>query len=92
MFECDCDESPAIDNTEMAEIIVMRAYVQLPLMPRQADGCWMAPLKRLGNRELRLVEHVSETVGEPVLRVEMFDRWTMSVFESRVYQNWPGKH
>ena len=83
MPECNPGESSAIDNAEMAELIVMRAYVRLPLMHRQADGCWIAPLKRRGDCELRLVEHVSETVGEPVLRVEMFDRRTQWVIESR---------
>ena len=86
MPECNPGGSAAIYNAEMAEIIVMRAYVRLPLMRRQADGCWIASLKRLGDCELRLVEHVRETVGEPVLRVEMFDRrtqWVVRVATAR---------
>jgi hypothetical protein len=85
MARFDLVENPSsvIDHAVMAEIIVMRAYVRLPLMRRQADGCWVAPLKRVGDCELRLVEQVGESAGEPVLRVEMMDRRTKLVVDSR---------
>jgi hypothetical protein len=73
----------AVDHAETAEMTVMRAYIQLPLQRRGADGGWVAHLKRVGDRELRLVEAVRETPGKPVLRVEMFDARTQSVVESR---------
>ena len=63
--------------------IVMHAYVQLPLLPRRPDGSWVAPLKRMGDREFRLVESVAASPEQTVLRVEMLDRRTQSVIESR---------
>ena len=54
--------------------IVLHAYVQLPLFTREGNGSWVAPLKRFKMCELRLVECVAATAGEPVLRVELVDR------------------
>ena len=67
----------------LAESIVMQAYVQLPLLPRQLDGRWIALLKRWGDHELRLVERVPTGGGQSPLQVELFDRRTQSVLESR---------
>jgi hypothetical protein len=63
--------------------IVLHAYVQLPLFTREDNGSWVAPLKRFKMCELRLVECVAATAGEPVLRVELVDRRSQSVVESR---------
>ena len=70
-------------NDDHAESIVLQAYLQLPLLPRQVDGSWVAPLKRCGRCELRLVERVAATPAEPVLRVELFDVQTQTAIESR---------
>jgi hypothetical protein len=63
--------------------IVLHAYLQLPLFRRQQNGCWIAPLKRFDACELRLVEGLPGTIGEPVLRVELFDPRRQAVIESR---------
>jgi hypothetical protein len=63
--------------------VVLYAYLQLPLFRRQDDGCWVAPLRTFKACELRLVECVPATVGEPVLRVELFDVRRQAVIESR---------
>jgi hypothetical protein len=73
----------AAAEADLAESIVMRAYVQLPLVPRQADGCWVALLTRSGDREVRLVESVPASRQQSVLRVELFDRRTQTILESR---------
>jgi hypothetical protein len=65
------------------ESIVVEAYLQLPLLPRQVDGSWVAPLKRCGRCELRLIERVTATPAEPVLRVELLDLETQTTIESR---------
>ena len=64
------------------ESIVLEAYIQLPLLPRQGDGSWAVPLKRVGQCELRLIERVATTPGEPVLRVELLDLQTQTAIES----------
>src|SRR4051812_47786354 len=69
--------------TDLAESIVMQAYVRLPLLPRQSDGCRLMPLVRIGGREVRLVESVPTVSGQAVLRVDLFDRGTQSIVESR---------
>jgi hypothetical protein len=71
------DASEALD-AHLAESIVLSAYVQLPLLPRQADGSWIAPLKRLAHCDLRLVERVPSSPDQAVLRIELFDRRTQS--------------
>ena len=53
------------------------------MLPRQTDGCWVAPLKRIGDRELRLVERIPACAGQPVLRVELVDRRAHTVVESQ---------
>ena len=63
--------------------IVLHAYVQLPLFSRHDNECWVVPLKKFAACELRLVESVSATAGELVLRVELFDWRTQSVVDSR---------
>jgi len=70
-------------DEDSTESIVLEAYIQLPLLPRQGDGSWVAPLKRLGQCELRLIERVATTPGEPVLRVELLDLQTQTAIESR---------
>src|SRR5687767_1903562 len=65
-------------DADLAESIVLQAYVQLPLLPRHADGSWVAPLRRFAHCDLRLVESVPASSDEPVLRVELFDRRTRS--------------
>jgi hypothetical protein len=62
---------------------VLQAYVQLPLFSRQPNGSWLAPLKQFACCELRLVECIAERFGEPVLRVELFDRRSQTVVDSR---------
>jgi len=47
------------------------------------DGSWVAPLKRCGRCELRLIERVTRTPAEPVLRVELLDLQTQTAIESR---------
>jgi hypothetical protein len=66
-------------DVDRAESIVLQAYVQLPLLPRQADGSWIAALKTFPDCELQLVEKVSEPPDHSVLRVELLDRSTQSV-------------
>ena len=85
MPECGCflPNSSVIEDADLSESIVMQAYVQLPLLPRQPDGSWVAPLKRLGDRELRLVERIPACAGQPVLRVELFDQNTQRAVEAR---------
>src|SRR5215212_6702561 len=84
-----CDRGPhpaqpcAPLDDDLAESIVLEAYMQLPLLPRQRDGSLVAPLKRLGDCELRLIECVAETPAEPVLRVELLDLRTRTAIESR---------
>lgn len=68
---------------DLAESVVMQAYLQLPLLPRQPDGCWVAPLTRIDDREVRLIESVPASAQQAVLRVEVFDRSTHRVIESR---------
>ena len=82
-FGCSLSDCSVTDDADLAESIVMQAYVQMPLLPRRADGRWVASLKRLGDRELRLVEHVAESPGQAILGVEVFDRCTQSVLDSR---------
>ena len=65
------------------ETVVLQAYLQLPLLPRQVDGSWVASLKQCGRCELRLIERVAGTPGEPVLRVELLDLRTRNAIESR---------
>ena len=84
---CDRSHHPArpcapLDD-DLAESIVLEAYLQLPLLPRQVDGSWVAPLKRCGRCELRLIERVTATPAEPVLRVELLDLETQTTIESR---------
>jgi hypothetical protein len=62
---------------------VLHAYVQLPLFSRHENGSWVAPLRRFKGCELRLAECVAEKRADPVLRVELFDRRTRTVVESR---------
>jgi hypothetical protein len=85
MPECGCflPDRPVSEDADLTESIVMQAYVQLPLLTRQADGCWVARLKRIGDRELRLVERIPARAGQPVLRVELFDRLSHTVVESQ---------
>jgi hypothetical protein len=71
------DGCEAVD-ADFAESIVLQAYVQLPLLPRQADDSWVAPLKSFSHCELRLVEMVPACFDQPVLRIELFDRRTWS--------------
>jgi len=80
---CFLSDRFAAAETDLAESIVMRAYVQLPLVPRQADGCWVALLTRSGDREIRLVESVPASPEQPVLRVELFDYLTQRALKSR---------
>jgi hypothetical protein len=80
---CFLPGRPISEDSDLAESIVMQAYVQLPLLPRQTDGCWVAPLKRIGDRELRLVERIPACAGQPVLRVELVDRRAQTVVESQ---------
>src|SRR5829696_1627713 len=68
---------------DLAESIVVEAYLQLPLLARQVDGSWLAPLTRYGRFELRLIERVGATPAEPVLRVELLDLQTQTAIESR---------
>jgi hypothetical protein len=84
MPECGCflPDRPVTEDADLAESIVMQAYVQLPLLPRQADGCWVAPLMRFEDRELRLVERVPASAGQAVLRVELFDRTMQYAIET----------
>ena len=70
-------------HDDRPESIVLEAYLQLPLLPRQGDGSWVAPLKRVGQCELRLTERIAATPGDPVLRVELLDLQTQAVIESR---------
>ena len=65
------------------ETVVLQAYLQLPLLPRQVDGSWVAPLKQCGRCELRLIERVAETPVEPVLHVELLDVQAQTAIESR---------
>jgi hypothetical protein len=83
MPDCGCFHPDRLvgEDADLAESIVMQAYVQLPLLPRRADGCWVATLKRMGDQELRLIERISACVGQPVLRVELFDRLAHKVVE-----------
>src|ERR1044072_1463731 len=74
---------PSPCEDERAESLVVEAYLQLPLLPRQVDGFWVALLKRCGRCELRLIERVAETPAGPVLQVERFDLQTQTVIESR---------
>jgi hypothetical protein len=39
-------------DDDLAESIVLEAYLQLPLLPRQVDGSWVAPLTRYGRTPL----------------------------------------
>ena len=57
-------------DDDRAESIVRKTYRQLPLLPRQVDGLWVAPLKRSGRCELRLIERLATTPAEAVLRIE----------------------
>ena len=70
--------------TNLAESIVLQAYVQLPLLPPQADGSRVAPLKSFAHCDLRLVEEVAGASDQPVLRVELFDRRARSAVKVRV--------
>jgi hypothetical protein len=70
-------------NPDRAYSAVLRAYVQLPLLQRPNDGTSVAPLKSYRFCELRLVECVPVVFGQPPLRVELFDRRSQSVVESR---------
>jgi hypothetical protein len=79
----DSTHACALFDNDRAERIVVKAYLQLPVRPRQADGSWVAPLKRWGRCELRLTEHVAATPAEPVLRVELLDLQSRTVIESR---------
>jgi hypothetical protein len=74
------DACEALD-TDLAESIVLQAYVQLLLLPRQPDGSWVAPLKRFAHCDLRLVEIVPATSDQAVLRVELFDRHSQAARE-----------
>jgi hypothetical protein len=80
---CYVSDRSAAAEADLAESIVMRAYLQLPLVRRQADGCWVAPLTRSGDREVRLVESVPASREQPVLRVELFDCLTETVLKSQ---------
>jgi hypothetical protein len=71
------DACEALDG-DLAESIVLQAYVQLPLLPRQEDGSWVALLKKFAHCDLRLVERVPASSEQGVLRVELFDRRTRS--------------
>ena len=66
-----------------AESIVVEAYLQLPLLPRQVDGSWVAPLKKYDHCELRLVECIAAAPSQPVLRIEPLDLRTQTALESR---------
>ena len=70
-------------DDDRAESIVLQAYLELPLLPRQVDSSWVAPLMRYGRFELRLIERVGATPAEPVLRVELLDLQTETAIESR---------
>ena len=70
-------------DDDRTESIVLEAYLQLPLLPRQVDGSWVAPLKRCGRFELRLIERVGAAPAEPVLRVELLDLQAQAAIESR---------
>jgi hypothetical protein len=58
-----CFQPGGSRGADLVESIVMQAYVQLPLLPRGPDGCWVAPLARNGDREIRLVESVPASRG-----------------------------
>jgi hypothetical protein len=77
------DACEALD-AELAESIVLQAYVQLPLLPPQADGSRVAPLKSFAHCDLRLVEEVAGASDQPVLRVELFDRRAWSAVKVQV--------
>jgi hypothetical protein len=59
----------AIHDADLAESIVMQAYVQLPLLPRQLEGRWVAPLTRCGDGEVRLAERAPMAAAQSVLQV-----------------------
>jgi hypothetical protein len=83
MPDWSCFQPGGSRGADLVESIVMQAYVQLPLLPRRPDGCWVAPLARIGDRDIRLVESVPASRGQAALRVEMFNRATQSVVLSR---------
>jgi hypothetical protein len=62
--------------TDRHESLVLQAYVQMPLLPCQSDGSWVAALKTFAHCELRLVEKVAASPDQPVLRIELLDRQT----------------
>ena len=70
-------------DPDYAYSAVLHAYVRLPLLHRQNDGTSVAPLKSYRFCELRLVECVPVVLGQPALRIELFDRRSQSVVESR---------
>jgi hypothetical protein len=83
MPDWSCFEPGSSRGADLVESIVMQAYVQLPLLPRRPDGCWVAPLARMGDREIRLVESVPASREQAALRVEMVNRATQAVVLSR---------
>jgi hypothetical protein len=46
------DHAPEALDADLAESIVRQAYVHLPLLPRQADGSWIALLKSFAHCDL----------------------------------------
>ena len=70
-------------DDDRAEAIVVEAYLQLPLLPRQVDGSWVAPLKKYDHCELRLVACIAAAPSQPVLRIELLDLRTQTALESR---------
>ena len=70
-------------DDDRAEAIVVEAYLQLPLLPRQVDGSWVAPLKKYEHCELRLVKCIAAAPSQPVLRIELLDLRTQTALESR---------
>ena len=63
------DDACETIDADLAESIVLEANVQLPLLPRQADGSWVAPLKRFPHCDLRLVELVPPPSDKPALHI-----------------------
>ena len=84
MLECGSfhAEGNPIHDADLAESLVMQAYIQLPLLSRQLDGRWVAPLKRAASASYGSSSGPRWLLGS-VLQFEVFDRRTQSILESR---------